>query len=76
MIEFIIFVIIIIIFILCFKKKEHYNLGTIDQLMAKDAQDMYLTGDAYRYVSPWYVNQNYNGIGTYYGPTYYYSLSY
>ena len=76
MIEFVVLIIIIIIFILYFKKKEHYNLGTIDQLMAKDAQDIYLTGNGDRYLSPWYINQNYSDIGLYYGNPYYYTLSY
>jgi hypothetical protein len=47
--------IVIIIIILCiislaFGNYEPYNLGTIDQLTAKGAQDTYLTGDAWKYL--------------------------
>jgi len=83
MIELIIFIIIVILIILCVQRKEHYNLGTIDQLMAKDPQDLYLTGDAYKYVPPWYIdNTNYSdagyygGIGTYYGNPWYATYPY
>ena len=51
-----IIVIVTLIFYLYKKNKEHYNLGTLIQLHAKGPQDTYLTGDAWKYIPPWYYN--------------------
>ena len=35
-------------------EKEHYGEGALIQLMAKGPQDTYLTGDAWKYIPPYY----------------------
>ena len=56
----IILIILAIIAILYLTRiKEHYNMGALIQLTAKDPQDSYLTGDAWKhYPRPalWYAN--------------------
>lgn len=37
-------------------KKEGYNQGALIQLFAKGPQDTYLTGDAWKYIPPFYYN--------------------
>ncbi len=46
--------------------KEHYNLGALIQLHAKGPQDTYLTGDAWKYIPPYYYNY---GWAPFYMPT-------
>lgn len=57
-VNFYIFLILIsaIFIYLCKKTIEHYNLGALIQLHAKGPQDTYLTGDAWKYIPPWYYN--------------------
>lgn len=49
-----------------FNKKEHSTIGSLIQLYAKGPQDTYLTGDAWKYIPPWY-NYGYNNYGSYGG---------
>lgn len=62
-------------------KKEHYNMGVINQLQAKGPQDTYLTGDAWKYIPWWYYNYPYT-YGPWHIPTrqgkysYYYTSPY
>ena len=51
---------------LTYNKKEHYNLGTLIQLHAKGPQDTYLTGDAWKYIPPYYYGYNWM---PFYAPT-------
>lgn len=60
-------IIIIVLFLLTFKK-EKYSQATITQLVAKGPQDTYLTGDAWKYLYPWYYGRRYGGYsGGYHG---------
>lgn len=54
----------IIIFVLFNKKKEGYSQAALIQLTAKGPQDTYLTGDAWKYIPPWYYG-GYGGYGGY-----------
>src|SRR3989304_3999463 len=36
------------------KKVEGSDVGALIQLYAKDEQDAYLTGDAWKYIPPWF----------------------
>ena len=46
----IIFTVLMFVLILMYKKRqENYNMGALIQLVAKDPQDSYLTGDAWKY---------------------------
>lgn len=49
-----ILVILFVLFLFIQKRKEHYNMGAITQLVAKGPQDTYLTGDAWKYIPPYY----------------------
>jgi hypothetical protein len=63
-IGFIILLTLFVILSLVADKKESYNLGALNQLMAKGPQDTYLSGDAWKYINPYYYMP-------YYGPSYY-----
>ena len=41
---------VIIVYLIYSRRLEGYNLGTIDQLVAKDVQDTNLTDDAWKYL--------------------------
>lgn len=50
----IILIILTILLIFLFSYRlEHHDSGALIQLMAKDQQDMYLTGDVYGYYNPY-----------------------
>jgi len=50
----ILFTILMFVLILMYsKRKENYNMGALIQLVAKDPQDSYLTGDAWKYYPPY-----------------------
>lgn len=87
------FAVLFIIFLFAiaiYSRKEPFNLGAINQLMAKGPQDTYLTGDAWKYIPWWYYTYPYaygpwniptrttkrGGYGTYYGPIPYNYYSY
>lgn len=61
---------IIILFLLYISnnKIEHYNMGTIDQLLAKDTQDIYLTGYHPNYYMVHPLNTNYTPYIVYGSP--------
>ena len=46
--------------------KENYSQATLLQLVTKGPQDTYLTGDAHKYIPPYYY---YYGWGPFYWPT-------
>ena len=46
----IVIIVMIIVLILYNAEKEHYGEGALIQLVAKDPQDTYLTGDAFKYM--------------------------
>ena len=54
-------------------KKEGYSMGALTQLYAKGPQDTYLTGDAWKYIPPYYYNY---GWGPYHMPTRHGKLNY
>lgn len=51
-------------------ESEHMD-GALIQLMAKGSQDVYLTTDTEKYISPYYVygNYAYNNVNPWYGET-------
>ncbi len=51
----IVLVTLILLFVLYKETRvEHHDSGAIIQLMAKDPQDSYLTGDAWKYYPPYF----------------------
>lgn len=67
------FMMILWLIIFSNQRKEHYSMGALNQLMAKDVQDTYLTGDAWKYIPPYgcnypYCNYQYNTYPYTYGP--------
>lgn len=86
-----VFLLILVVVMTISYKKEPFNMGAINQLMAKGPQDTYLTGDAWKYIPWWYYNYPYSYgpwniptrftkrggyFGSYYGPTPYNYFSY
>lgn len=49
-------IIITITFFIFMVRKEKYSQGALVQLYAKGPQDAYLTGDAWKYIPPWYYD--------------------
>jgi hypothetical protein len=56
----------IIIFFLYKKNRETYSPAAMLQLTAKGPQDTYLSGDAWKYIPPWYYG--YGGYSRYGNP--------
>ena len=53
------------------KTYENYGTGAILQLVAKGPMDTYLTGDAEKYIPPWYYyNPRFYSFGHLYYPYY------
>lgn len=46
--------------------KETYNFGALTQLYAKGPQDTYLTGDAWKYIPPYFYGHHWR---PFYNPT-------
>ena len=59
-------ILVLALLFLSANKKEHYNLGALIQLHAKGPQDTYLTGDAWKYIPPYYYGYNWS---PFYSPT-------
>ena len=59
----IVLILLVIIILFVYKKdKETYSPASMIQLTAKGPQDTYLSGDAWKYIPPWYY-----GYGKYGG---------
>jgi hypothetical protein len=65
--------VIIFIYLAGQDKKEGYSMGALTQLFAKGPQDTYLTGDAWKYIPPYYYNY---GWAPFYMPTRFGKMNY